>query len=210
MIVGTMRLTGETSKRKRPRGGFAGLCVYVVGKEGRHGMSDRSDPTLARSPVSARRRACRLTRRRRNCAGSREIGMDPGQPLRLRKKNRSSRISVFGVFKFARRAPQSPMPAFAGASAAQRARSRRRLVPTILGGFAGQSRRSPLERSDPTRVLFFPLPVNSTWPDQSSGLRRLETEFRGFCISCRLTPSRPARPPKAPAPPWRVTFFPSP
>ena len=147
--------------------------------------------------------------------------MDPGQPLRSRKKNRSSRLriglprvrrreakrsrkknrssrlSVFGVFKFARRAPQSPMPAFAGASAAQRARSRRRLVPTIRGGFAGQSRRSPLERSDPTRVLFFPLPVNSTWPDQSSGLRRLETEFRGFCISCRLTPSRPARPPMA-------------
>lgn len=136
--------------------------------------------------------------------------MDPGQPIRLRKKNRSSRLSVFGVFKFARRAPQSPMPAFAGASAARGARSRRRLVPTILGGFAGQSRRSPLERSDPTRVLFFPLPVNSTWPDQSSGLRRLETEFRGFCISCRLTPSRPARPSKAPAPPWRVTCFPSP
>ena len=137
--------------------------------------------------------------------------MDPGQPLRLRKKNRSSRLGVFGVFKFARRASQSPMPAFAGASAAQRARSRRRLVPTIQGGFAGQSRRSPLERSDPTHVLFFPLPVNSTWPDRSAGGCVVWRRSSGSsCSSCRLTSSRPARPPKAPAPPWRVPCFPSP
>ena len=53
MIVGTTHLTGETSKRKRPRGGFAGLCVYVVGKEGLSGTSDRSDPALAQCPVSS-------------------------------------------------------------------------------------------------------------------------------------------------------------
>lgn len=70
-------------------------CGFVCGGGGkRAGMGRRilPIPALARIPVSARRRTCRLTRRRRNCAGSREIALDPGQPLRSRKKNRSIRL----------------------------------------------------------------------------------------------------------------------
>ena len=136
-------------------------CRFVCGGGGkRAGMGHRivPIPALDRSPVSVRRRTCRLTRRRRNCAGSREVAMDPGQPFRSRKKKPVKPARVFGVFKFARRAPQTPMSAFAGASAAPVARSWRRLVLTVQGGFAGQSRRSPLGPSDPTRVLSFPLP----------------------------------------------------
>ena len=143
MIVGTKRLTGETSKRKR-RGGIAVLCVGEGKKDPawdvgsfRSPLSPEALGRLGAEPAVRRGR-------RRNCAGSRETAMEPGQPLRSRKKNRSSRFSVFGVCKFPRRSPQSPMPAFGRASAARGARSRRRLVPAVRCGFAGPIEAKPV------------------------------------------------------------------
>lgn len=150
-------------------------------KEGRHGTSDRSDPrsrpkpgvgSTPNRPSDAVAAGIARDRVKLRWIWANGFGRAKKKPIKPAQCLRSFQISP--------QAPQGPMPAFAGASAAPGARSWRRLVLTVRGGLAGQSRRSPLGPSDPTRVLSFPPRMNSTWPDRSAQLRRLETEFRGL------------------------------